>query len=311
MTPLGPGDVLIVALTSRALPADEKPFSSKEVWTLLTTHSEEDLARWAQGSSEEPVSELAARAKRLLQRGSAAAAQLDQWDNEGVWTLTAASPGYPSQLRDRLGMGAPAVLHGLGDPTQLQREGLGVVGSRSIGDDGLRSCQAAAEQAAERGLVLVSGGARGTDAEAMAAAVRAGGCATGILADSLRKAARSTDNRRLIHDERLCLATPYHPDAPFSAATAMGRNKIIYGLSRTVFVVASDKEKGGTWSGAIEAIKAGWCDVAVWTGPGSGPGNAALVERGAREIASEEELWDPSAPPPAQEPDPEQLSLDL
>ena len=311
MTPPGPGDVLIVALTSRALPADEKPLSSKEVWTLLSTHSEDDLARWAQGSSGEPVSKLAARAKRLLQRGSAAAAQLEQWDNEGVWTLTAASSEYPSQLRDRLGMGAPAVLHGLGDPMQLQREGLGVVGSRNISDDGLRSCQLAAEQAAERGLVLVSGGAQGTDAEAMAAAVRAGGCATGILADSLRRAARSPDNRRRIQDDVLCLATPYHPDAPFSAATAMGRNKIIYGLSKTVFVVASDREKGGTWSGAIEAIKADWCDVAVWTGAGSGPGNAALVERGARAIARADELWDPSAPPPTTKPDIQQLSLDL
>ena len=73
----------------------------------------------------------------------------------------------------------------------------------------------------------------------------------------------------------------------------MARNKLIYALAQRTFVVASDHETGGTWAGAKEALgKSLRLPVDVWTGDGSGPGNAALVERGARGISDVEQLWD-------------------
>jgi predicted Rossmann fold nucleotide-binding protein DprA/Smf involved in DNA uptake len=36
----------------------------------------------------------------------------------------------------------------------------------------------------------------------------------------------------------------------------MGRNKLIYGLADFGVVVSSDYKTGGTWSGAVEALKA-------------------------------------------------------
>lgn len=309
MNRLGHTDVLLVALTTRSLPSEAKPLSAREVWTLLASHSIDELTRWSEGEGQPLASALSKRAQTLLQRSAAVAARLEQWESEGIWTLTATSPAYPAQLRERLGASAPAVLHGVGDPALLSREGLGVVGSRNITRDGLAACQVAGASAAERGRVLVSGGARGTDSEAMAAAARAGGSTTAILADALRQAIRRSDNRRLIIEDRLCLATPYNPDAGFSAATAMGRNKIIYGLSARVLVIAADHESGGTWSGAVEALRAGWTDVAAWTGPGAGPGNAGLVGQGARPVASLDELWNP--PEHGMAPAAEQLHLDV
>ena len=38
----------------------------------------------------------------------------------------------------------------------------------------------------------------------------------------------------------------------------IGRNRLIYCLADYAIVVASDAEKGGTWAGATEALKAGW-----------------------------------------------------
>lgn len=59
-------------------------------------------------------------------------------------------------------------------------------------------------------------------------------------------------------------------------ASAMGRNKVIYALSKATLVVASDEDSGGTWSGATEALKRGIAPVITWVGEGSGPGNEPL-----------------------------------
>lgn len=66
---------------------------------------------------------------------------------------------------------------------------------------------------------------------------------------------------------------PWSPEAitlavPFSVGNAMGRNKIIYGLSRCTIVVATDDGTGGTWAGATEALKNHYGRVASWTGAG-------------------------------------------
>lgn len=308
MTAITPADVLLAALTTRALPSEDRPLSSREVWTLLASHPIEEVTTWAQQPEPEARSDLAHRAQRLLRRSAAAAALLEQWQSEGIWTLTAVSAEYPAQLRDRLGHAAPALLHGVGDASTLSRGGAGVVGSRKVTQEGLAVCRDAGREASARGLVLVSGAARGADSEAMDAATAAGGTAAGIPADGLRRVVRNRDYRRLVHEERLCLATPYHPDAGFTPAAAMGRNKIIYGLSATVLVVACEEGSGGTWSGAVEALKGAWTDVAVWTGAGAGSGNQALAQLGARPISGIEALWDA---PPAPTASSVQLELDM
>ena len=61
----------------------------------------------------------------------------------------------------------------------------------------------------------------------------------------------------------------------------MGRNKIIYGLSQCAVVVSSDYQTGGTWAGAREALKAGWCPVFVRSGPDVPKGNQELLKLGA------------------------------
>jgi predicted Rossmann fold nucleotide-binding protein DprA/Smf involved in DNA uptake len=113
---------------------------------------------------------------------------------------------------------------------------------------------------------------------------------------------------------QICLVTPYPPSAPFSVGNAMGRNKIIYALSRCTIVVASDHETGGTWAGATEALENGYGRVASWMGPGAGAGNGALVQCGAVELSDVNrlgELLHESVDPPEvkAEPGDEQLPL--
>ena len=247
----------------------------------------------------------------LLGRAGALALAVEELDQVGVWTTVEGAPDYPDRLREALGPQAPAVLHGAGPAGLMTVPTIGVVGSRNVDEDGAEVARAAARLAVANDMALVSGGARGVDQLAMAAALEADGTSVGILAESLLKRLKESDVRRAVHDERLCLATPYKPDAGFRVATAMGRNKLIYALSDVTLVVASDHDTGGTWAGATEALRRGFGAVAVWDGPGAGDGNAALIERGAHRIIALDQLLDvPRQPPPAPVTT-DQLALDL
>jgi predicted Rossmann fold nucleotide-binding protein DprA/Smf involved in DNA uptake len=121
----------------------------------------------------------------------------------------------------------------------------------------------------------------------MQAALDEGGVAFGVLADSLERTVQQPDLRQLLHDEQLILLTPYSPTAGFSVGAAMGRNKAIYGLADYAVVVSSDLEKGGTWAGAVEVLRGGWCPVFVRGGEDVPPGNRELLQRGAAPITDD------------------------
>ncbi|WP_419841098.1 DNA-processing protein DprA [Candidatus Poriferisodalis sp.] len=271
-----------------------QPLKASEYWKLRdqVEHPQELLGRTETQLSQEHglESELAIRVVRLLDRATAMAFELDKLAQSGINTLTPFDEEYPERLVTQLGHRAPPLLHAAGDLSLLRRPGLGAVGSRNVSEEGAAVAKAAAERAARLGYVLVSGGARGVDQIAMSAAIEADGCAVGILADSLIRGLKTPDVRRAIHDERAVMCTPYRPDARFSVGSAMGRNKLIYALSLMTLVVASDTGKGGTWSGAVEALKQKSGRVGVWRGAGEGPGNAKLIDQGAEAISSMDDL---------------------
>ena len=150
---------------------------------------------------------------------------------------------------------------------------------------GTAFAQEVGRKAAAARVPVVSGGARGTDRLAMGAALEAGGIAFGVLADSLERTVRQPDLRQLLLDGQLVLLTPYAPTAGFSVGAAMGRNKVIYGLADFAVVVSSDFQTGGTWAGAVEALKAGWCPVFARDGEEVPKGNRELLKLGAAPLA--------------------------
>jgi hypothetical protein len=178
-----------------------------------------------------------------------------------------------------------------GRVASLDEGGLGVVGSREVDDKGAAVAALAAEHAVALGHQVVSGLARGVDQASMAAALRCGGQVVGVPTEGLRRVGRQSDVRRAVLEDRLVLASPYAPDAGFTAGNAMGRNKLIYAMADVTLVVASDDGRGGTWGGAVEALRRGFGRVAVWTGAGAGPGNEPLVRKGAAAVDDVEELF--------------------
>lgn len=112
---------------------------------------------------------------------------------------------------------------------------------------------------------MISGGARGVDNEAMTAALTSGGSAVGVLANDLARTATRGKYRSAIQDGTLALISPYDPGSGFNVGHAMRRNRYIYNLADFGLVASSSSGSGGTWQGAIDAIKARE-PVFVWTG---------------------------------------------
>ncbi|MGK2931404.1 MAG: DNA-processing protein DprA [Solirubrobacterales bacterium] len=239
---------------------------------------------WAMNAGEEVAPESRSAFENRLEGFDRAHEIAAGYEEQGIWIVTAADEAFPDRLTSRLGQRAPALIYGFGSRELLAHDGIGVVGSRNVSPDGERVTQELASAAAEASRTVISGGARGTDQIAMQASVSRGGSSLGVLTHPLTKAAREAEARELADEGRLCLVTPYRPDMGFTVANAMARNKIIYGLAECTVVVAADLDKGGSWAGAVEALRGEFSRVAVWTGEGAGSGNAALVEKGAISI---------------------------
>lgn len=288
-------------LTQRLVEVEAKPLKASEYWSLLDAVPDPSAllgVRAEELAGREGIgAELAERVAGLFDAATAFAFELDRLEQSGVRVIASVDEEYPPALV-ALGRAAPPLLYVAGDAGLLTGDLLGVVGSRDVDEAGADIAMEAARSATRHGLGVVSGGAKGVDRLAMNAAVESGGAAVGVLADSMLRTTRDSEVRRAITDGAVCLCTPYKPSAGFSVANAMGRNKLIYALSAATFVVASEAEKGGTWAGAVEALRSSIAPVLVWTGPGAASGNSRLVSQGARGVGSIDALF-PLAPKPA------------
>lgn len=280
-------------LTNRLVRLDASPLTAREFWALadrvdvakLLGAARETIARLADCDAEEAM-----RLRALLDAATAFGFEQERLADSGIELVSALDARFPQRLRERLGTACPTFLLVAGPLDLLDGDALGVVGSRDADEPALDVARRAGRLAAEHGWPIVSGLARGVDQAAMTAAVDAGGRSIGVPPEGIQRAARNADVRRQVHAGELCLASPYAPDAHFSAGAAMGRNKIIYALSNVTLVVATDNGTGGTWGGATEAIAQRYAPVAVWSGEGAGPGNAALARRGATPVTNFDQL---------------------
>ncbi|MEX0950679.1 MAG: DNA-processing protein DprA, partial [Gammaproteobacteria bacterium] len=220
------------------------------------------------------------RLQGLLNRGSALALSLEKWTRGGLWVITRAEADYPRRLKQRLRSDSPAVLFGCGNRALLNAGGLAVVGSRKVDEQALDYSRDVGLQAAGANTNIVSGAAKGVDETAMLSVLDAGGCAVGVMADSLLRASSSAKYRQFLLDDRLALVTPFNPESGFNAGNAMQRNKYIYCLADAALAVHSG-QKGGTWTGVQENLRQRW--VPMWVRETTSPeaGNSLLIKAGA------------------------------
>lgn len=224
--------------------------------------------------------EYVERIKQLVFRGGAVAFELDELEGKGIDVITLFDPDYPVLMRNKLKWKTPPVLFYSGDIGLAKKIGIGVAGSRGVDEEGIRFTQKLVQKAASEKLILYSGGAKGVDTAAEGSALESGSAVVSFVADSLISRIRKKDMLDAIVGKRQLLISDVKPDAGFSVARAMNRNKYIYTSSYGTFIVASDYMKGGTWNGAVEALKNEWAKVLVWE-HGEYEGNRRLIEKGA------------------------------
>jgi DNA processing protein len=241
-----------------------------------------------------------------------ARAALDALDRAGAVAITPDDLAYPASFRAL--PDAPFLLFAAGNLDLLGRAAIGVVGTRSPSDYGLRATRSLVTDLARAGYLAVSGMAKGIDAAAHAASLDAGAGTVGVLGNGI-DVVYPPENRRLyarVREEGL-LITELAPGAEPMAGNFPRRNRLIAALSEGVLVVEMG-EKSGAMHTVTYALEQGR-EVFAVPGPIGSPTSAGtnqLLKEGARLVTSAADVLEelrgvgatvptPAAPKPGEE----------
>ena len=210
-------------------------------------------------------------ARALLERSAAL----------GHVVLTPADADFPALLRSI--PDPPPMLFARGNVELTNAEAVAIVGSRHHTRYGGDVAERLGKAAAEAGLVVVSGMARGLDAVAQLAAMTAGGRSIGVLGtgvDIVYPACNHALYQRIARDGLLLSEHP--PGLQPTAGAFPRRNRLISGLARALVVVEA-AEGSGTLITVGTALEQGREVLAV-PGPITSPtsrGTNRLLRDGA------------------------------
>jgi DNA processing protein len=185
---------------------------------------------------------LAAEIPRLLHSGEPDE-ELRQAAERGVTVLSFNDPAYPAQLR--VIADPPLVLYLQGTIEPADAVALAIVGSRYPTHYGTTQAERLASELATRGVIIVSGLARGIDTAAHRAALDAGGRTIAVLAGGIAKL--SPPENAALADEIVAhgaLVSEFPLHTPPLPAFFPRRNRLISGLALGVVVVEADRDSG-------------------------------------------------------------------
>ena len=249
----------------------------------------------------------------------AAEEELKKAEQAGARVLTQDDPCYPQQLLQIYD--PPIVLYVRGNPEVLGQPGVATVGTRHPTPYGIGMAERLCCDLATRGLIILSGMARGVDTAAHRGAVNAKGKTVAVFGTGV-DVTYPRENRKL-SEEILANGGALISEFPMGTAPAPQnfpiRNRIISGLSCGVLVVEAGEYSGTriTARCALEQCRE------VFAVPGNVTNKLAwgpntLIKQGAKLVATWEDVWEElptdirlrveDANPPASKP-PETASL--
>jgi DNA processing protein len=236
-----------------------------------------------------------ARAIRTFAEWQAADRQLERLARAGAALVTWSDDRYPPNLRQI--HDPPPFLFVKGELQPRDSLALAVVGSRSASAYGLQAAREIAGGLARYGATVVSGMARGTDAEAHWAALRGGGRTIAVLGSGIdvvypsehHSLFRAITKQGAVVTELLMGTKPEAENFP-------NRNRIISGLSLGTVIVEAT-EKSGSLITAMLAAEQGREVFAV---PGAVSartrGTHRLIREGAKLTEDAEDVLEEIAP---------------
>lgn len=186
-------------------------------------------------------------------------------DFEKIERIDINSKEFPDKLRNI--PNPPQQLYCVGDIGLLQKDSIGVVGSRKFTMYGKGVAQMVGRRLAQAGIPVVSGLASGIDAYAHQGVVEAGGKGIAVLGSGV-KMMSPIKNRPLMWElleTGGLLLSEYEPERPAEPYTFPERNRIISGLSHSLIVVEANHNSGSL----ITAQHAGEQGRHVYAVPGN------------------------------------------
>ena len=209
-----------------------------------------------------------------------------------VKALTWEDEDYPRRLREL--EQAPPVLYYRGELLPTDEWAVAVVGTRRVTSYGHQVADELGAFLGRNGITVISGLAKGVDAIAHQAAIKAGGRSIAVLAHGLDQI-YPVENRRLGEDivANGALVSDYGIGAPPDAANFPPRNRIISGLSLAVVIVEAGVESGALITAGFAAEQG----REVFAIPGSiyapaSKGTNLLIQKGAHPLVRYEDLLD-------------------
>ena len=148
-------------------------------------------------------------------------------------------------------------LYTIGNADLLNKKAISICGSRDASESALKWAYKFGQQAAQHGVAVISGYARGVDRQAHKGALDAGGETIAVLPEGIQHFRLVKELKPLVDlDSNFLAISMFEPDAIWRTWRAMERNKLIVGLSVGLFVIEA-RERGGTIDAAREAVRQG------------------------------------------------------
>ena len=222
-----------------------------------------------------------------------ALAEVGRIGEQGAGFLTHDCADYPERLREIYD--PPAVLWFRGDTSLLALPGIAVVGTRHPSPYGSGMAQMLSRELAARGLVILSGMARGVDTEAHKGALDARGKTVAVWGTGV-DVIYPKENKRLAEQILMaggCIVSEF-PLGTFPAPQNFPvRNRVLSGMSVGVLVVEAAEHSGTriTARCAMEQNRDVYAVPGNVTNKGSWTPNT-LIKQGAKLTATWEDVWE-------------------
>ncbi len=222
-------------------------------------------------------------------------AEVARLDKLGIGVLTWEDEDYPALLAQLRPIDqAPPVLYVRGSLAETDEWAIAVVGTRAVTPYGRQVTHQLVGDLAANGLTVVSGLARGVDAEAHQAALEAGGRTIAVLAcgmDDIYPPEHRTLAARIVRQG--ALISPFPLGTRPLAANFSARNRVLSGLTRGVLVTEAGEQSGALMTAgyALEQGREVFAVPGNITAQGSA-GTNRLIQDGAHPVLNVQDVLD-------------------
>lgn len=221
-----------------------------------------------------------------------ARAIIAQCDHEGFRIVTMQDAAYPDRLRN-IDL-PPLLLYTAGQlPSFDEEAAIAVVGTRRCSEMAENIAYTFGYELSEKGMLVISGMAKGIDAAANSGALASGARTVAVLGCGLDHC--YPESSRLIYESlrsgRGCLISEYPPGTAPYPSNFPARNRIISGLAAGILVVAAP-ERSGSLITASRALEQG---REIFVVPGGITeqefiGSNALIKSGAIPVTTPKDI---------------------